>query len=286
VSRRRTRRRSPARKILATGLFAFAGLAFLAVWRDQRAEKPVARRAPPDVELPVRPASLREPVRAVYPYSVLRGGAWSRGDLAGRLADDAVAATHYRGFRTTEARIVRLSQAQRAYVSYRMNDAVYWTRAPVVIPVGEAVLTDGESMARARCGNRLSAEPRLPVGKEVDLDTPEIPPMNPDLFSDRPLLVFDLFPPAVIEGRESIAAIAEMPAYSVTDQLADHPPAPPALGPLLHLPSAWPPQRLPPILPPPGPPPVPPAADSPEPSTLFLFLGAGAAVLAIRRAMR
>ena len=282
MSRRRRRRRGPARKILATGLFVVAGLACLSVWRDYRAERPAVRRALPNVELPVRPASLREQPRAIYPYSVLRGGAWSRGELAGRLADDVVAAAHYRGFRTTEARVVRLSQPQRAYVSYRVNDAVYWTRAPVVIPAGEAVLTDGDSMARARCGNRLSAQPRVPVGKDVDLDTPAIPSLNPDPFSGRPLLAFDLFPPAVIEGRESLAALAAMPASGFANEVADHPPPPPAQGALFHPPPGWPPNRLPAVLPPPAPP----SADSPEPSTMFLVLGAAAAILAFRRAVR
>ena len=154
----------------------------------------------------MRSASMRERRQVVYPYSVLRGGVWSREELAVRLARDAVAAAHYRGFRTAAARMERLSGARRAYVSYRIDDTVYWTRAPVVIPAGEAVLTDGESMSRARCGNRLSSQQQLPVGKDVDLDTPEISTGQADAFAGRPLLVPDLFPPVVLPGGGDAAA--------------------------------------------------------------------------------
>lgn len=227
----------------------------------------------------MRPASLREQPRVVYPYSVLRGGVWSRGELAGRLTSDAVAEAHYRGFRTTEARVERLSCAQRAYISYRVNDAVYWTRAPVVVPAGEAVLTDGENVARARCGNRLSTQPRLPVGMEVDLDTPEAPPPGRDSFFDRPLLVYDPFSPMVMEGSESMAAVANMRGRAFTGEWADQAPSPIALRPSLPF---WPPVTRPLVVSPPGPRP----ADSPEPSTALLLLGAATLGLAVRYAMR
>jgi hypothetical protein len=219
VSLRRKRRRRPIGGIVAIGVLLAALAVCLVTSRGWRAETATVRRAPSNAGLPVRPASMREPARVVYPYSVLSGGVWSRAELARRLAGDAVAAAHYRGFRTAAARVERLSSARRAYVSYRIDNAVYWTRAPVVIPAGEAVITDGENVARARCGNRLSSQRMLPLGRDVDLDTPEIPPPAggnsaaalPEFF-DRPLLVHDLFPPAGVEGSESTAARDMLPA--------------------------------------------------------------------------
>jgi len=118
------------------------------------------------------------------------------------LERDPVVAAHYAGFRTSRARLDRLEQPLVAYVSYRVHNAVYWTRHPVKLPQGETVLSDGEHLARARCGNRISLTPQQPVGPPVDLDKPEVPPAAdagaiadalPSV-ADLPLVVHNLFP--------------------------------------------------------------------------------------------
>jgi hypothetical protein len=168
--------------------------------------------SPALANMPVRAASMREP-RVVYPYSVIKGGAWSAAGLTQALAVDPVAAAHYTGFRISAARLARLERARVAYVSYRVDNAVFWTRKPVTLPEGEAVLTDGENLARARCGNRISFTARQPAGPEVDLDTPDASPGEWGQDADRIAEVFDVprlghnvFPPYFDHGFAATAA--------------------------------------------------------------------------------
>ncbi len=176
-----------------------AGCWYRAVTLHPPADLPVA----PAVLAPVRAASVRASSPAVFPHSVIPGGARSAAELTAALDRDPVAAAHYKGFRTFATRLEHLDRATVAYISYRIGDKVYWTRKAIVLPEGEAVLTDGENLARARCGNRISFGPRTPVGPDVDLDIPEVPPggdedfeanQAPDAF-DLPLIVHNVFPP-------------------------------------------------------------------------------------------
>jgi hypothetical protein len=82
------------------------------------------------------------------------------------MAKDPVVAAHYAGFQVARTHIVRLDHDRAAYVSYRLGNVVFWTKHRVIIPAGESLLTDGESMARTRCGNRLSVSPEAPVSPE------------------------------------------------------------------------------------------------------------------------
>jgi hypothetical protein len=66
-----------------------------------------------------------------------------------------------------KGRIVELKADKAAYVSYRINDKVYWMKK---------LLTDGTNYARARCGNRISEVSQAPTSAEEPahalLDTP------------------------------------------------------------------------------------------------------------------
>jgi hypothetical protein len=79
----------------------------------------------------------------------------------------------------------RLTQARQAYVSYRINDRVYWTKHKVTLPAGEAILTDGKTTIRARCGNCIADEPQLPTAEEepkvaeFDAVAPAVPAFLP-----------------------------------------------------------------------------------------------------------
>src|SRR5579872_5315341 len=108
-------------------------------------------------------------MRPVYPYSVIRGGVYSAGELSNALRTDPVAAAHYADFGSAHVQLVQLTEARRAYVSFRKDDRIYWTRKPILLAQGETVLSDGNHQARARCGNRISATPLGPV-------LPEDPP--------------------------------------------------------------------------------------------------------------
>ena len=106
--------------------------------------------------------------RQIYPYSVIPGGVGSAMELRNALGSDSVAAAHYAGFRLDRTRVEHLDGPKKVFVSYRIKDKVYWTRNRLSLPKGEAILTDGTSSARTRCGNRLSETPQLPVNAESE----------------------------------------------------------------------------------------------------------------------
>lgn len=117
--------------------------------------------------------------RAVYPYSIIAGGARSVDELKHAIAADPVVAAHYAGFDLENAHAVRLEQPRLVHVSYRIGSAVYWTRKPLLIRAGETVLTDGVRTARTRCGNQLAetpgeVSPAEPVPSELDTPLPFI----------------------------------------------------------------------------------------------------------------
>ena len=118
--------------------------------------------------------------RPVYRYSIIAGGADSSEELQQAVNSDAVVAEHYSDFNLARVRRVTLDAPQLMYVSYRVGKAVYWTKHKMVLAKGEAMLTDGRSMARGRCGNRVSASPVKPnalVEPTVeDFDAPVFPP--------------------------------------------------------------------------------------------------------------
>ncbi len=94
----------------------------------------------------------------------------------------------------SKSRIVELKADKAAYVSYRINDKVYWTKKKVRLAKGEKLLTDGANYARARCGNRISEVSQAPTSAEEPthalLDTP-IPTEDKD-----PLLLGAMSKPA------------------------------------------------------------------------------------------
>jgi len=113
--------------------------------------------------------------RAVYPYSIIAGGARSADELKHAIAADPVVAAHYAGFDLENVHAIRLEQPRLAHVSYRIGSAVYWTRKPLLIGAGETVLTDGVRTARTRCGNQLAETPGEVSPAEpapAELDTP------------------------------------------------------------------------------------------------------------------
>jgi hypothetical protein len=135
--------------------------------------------------------------RKVYPYSVIPGGVQSAADLKNSFTHDAVVAKHYEDFELGRTRVIHLDQDRLLYVSYRLGNRVYWTKKPLLLPKGEAVITDGEHLARTRCGNRLSEAPAGPVlaaGPEFEARPPEVAeafPGTPELVGPPALL----FPP-------------------------------------------------------------------------------------------
>ena len=142
--------------------------------------------------------------RPTYKNSVVPGGVWDAPELADRIARDQVVAEHYRGIDAATMRPQTLSADQLAFVSYRVGDRIYWTKQRVRINAGETVLTNGDTMIRARCGNCISLEPMLPTSDEE----PDLADLDALVDSDRILKPWDLNPvvaetPVVEDGASS-----------------------------------------------------------------------------------
>lgn len=115
--------------------------------------------------------------RVVYPYSVIPGGISSALELHEAASHDTVVARHFSGFDYSRARIVRVSEPRKVYLSYRLGNQIYWTREPALLRVGETLLTDGSTTARTRCGNQVSVLPQARTSPEqplmAELDRPD-----------------------------------------------------------------------------------------------------------------
>ena len=98
--------------------------------------------------------------RPVYPYSVVRGGVEDAKELKWYADHDPVVGAHYAGFDYRNARVVRLTLARTAYVSYRIGNNIYWMRHRITLHKGETLITDGRMTARTRCANRVEEMPQ------------------------------------------------------------------------------------------------------------------------------
>jgi hypothetical protein len=205
-----------------------------------------------DVSAPV------ESRRTVFPYSVIPGGVRDAKELAAAVSRDHVVADHYSGFKLSQAHTLRLDQPTAMYVSYRANNHIYWTRNRMLIPAGETLISDGENLARVRCGNRLSKIAALPVSA---VDPPREQLENPNFV---PPMLAELLPG---EGSETLPGIpAALPIL---------PPGPGGPGPTTPINAPFTPFMPPGIFPPPAnvlPPSPPPPVAAPEPASLFLLL--------------
>jgi hypothetical protein len=140
-------------------------------------------------------ANISNANRAVYPYSVIPGGADSSEELRQAVDSDRVVAEHYSDFDIAKVRRITLNAPQLVYVSYRVGNSVYWTRNKLMLAKGEAVLTDGRSMARVRCGNRISVSPVRPnLATEPSVEDFNAPIFPPSLST--PYLAASSIPPA------------------------------------------------------------------------------------------
>jgi hypothetical protein len=126
-------------------------------------------------ETPPGAADPRGDDRPVYPYSIISGGAHSGSELKAAIDADPVVRTHFANFDLTKTRVVTLDAPRVAHVSYRVGNSVYWTRKTVVLGTGEKILTDGQHVARTRCGNQVADVPGVIAAGEpapTVLDTP------------------------------------------------------------------------------------------------------------------
>jgi hypothetical protein len=233
--------------------------------------------------------ALEKTDRAFYPYSVIPGGVRNSAELRNAVAHDDTVAQHYADFDLGNAHVMRLSEARAVFVSYRVGNRIFWTKNRLNLPAGETVVTDGEHMARTRCGNRLSDVPIGPVlAKEPLPEAMEIPADGgllaaPESLSELPLAVPPMtaivVPPAT-PGSIYIPIIPPLFPIGGTPSSPGTPsgPLPPPSGP----PSSGPP----PSGPPPSGPPTPPPLNTPEPSGLVMLAAGCACVCLLRKKAR
>jgi PEP-CTERM motif-containing protein len=226
-------------------------------------------------ETPVEVSPAGLPSRPIFPYSVVPGGVRDAQELQKAAAADPVVAKHYSDFKIAKSRTIQLNSPVEMYVSYRRNNQVYWTKNKMMIPAGETLISDGENLARVRCGNRLSPVAAKPVAAtdpaKEELDTPEfIPPMLANLLPGESVEMFPGGPIGGSSGPSTAAASKSGSPYT--------PILPPLLGPgISRTPHSTP---VPPPLPPPLPPQLQPPVKTPEPGSLSLLL-AGAGFMAL-----
>lgn len=145
-----------------------------------------------------RPPKSLPGISGVYPYSVIPGGVKDSEDLRYAALRDYVVRRHYARFDFSHARLLRSTEAREVYLSYRIRDAVYWTRRKVRLHPGELLLTDGKITARARCGNQISDTIQPEVsGEEPDADVMDQPVLAVDAapsLTPRPVLAAPTLP--------------------------------------------------------------------------------------------
>jgi hypothetical protein len=176
--------------------FALAGVFALALVSLQAPEssslplpflKPLPATASKQLSKPKR----HKLERIVYPYSVIPGGVFNRGELAVSISNDPVIAAHYADFKINDAKITQATESELMYVSYRIKNIVFWTSKKIKIAKGETLITDGKKCARTRCGNMVSASAMRPVSlTEPADDAFDVPSF--DSIAIPPLPDFDL----------------------------------------------------------------------------------------------
>jgi hypothetical protein len=137
--------------------------------------------------------------RLVYPYSVVPGGIASLDELKRAIAADPTIAAHYAGFDLSNARVTSLGRDRLAYVSYRKDNRIFWTRKKVRLAKSEQVITDGVRIIRERCGNLVSEWEQSPTSP-----------------SEPPAAVLDSAPPSETIAPEPSVDIAQTAAEAAT----------------------------------------------------------------------
>ena len=139
------------------------------------------------------PSKSLKRVPGVYPYSVVPGGVKDPEALRYAALRDAIVRRHFAHFNFNNARLVRATEAQQVYLSYRIRDTVYWTRKKIRLQPGELLLTDGDITSRERCGNQISEVPMPEVSDEEPaedvLDQPVVVAAIAPALTIRPLLL-------------------------------------------------------------------------------------------------
>ncbi len=168
--RRRSRRRVRRRGIgaIVALLLVWAAVAAIGLWVTQSPEPDPAWPRAENIVVPATSprSALGNETRPNFRYSIVEGGVHTGTEMRQAIDRDSVVASHYAGLDPSRFRVERLPTRTVAHVSYRIGHEVFWTRKKLVLEAGEAVLTDGTNIIRARCGNRVAMEGHGPERSE------------------------------------------------------------------------------------------------------------------------
>lgn len=151
----------------------------------------------------------------VYPFSLVAGGVYSPAELARALATSESLRAHYRNFDFKHVRLIRIQNNTPAFVSYRKDGKIFWTKRKLTLHSGELILADGHYLVRARCANQISFVPQSPIDPtpsdvEGRLDVPSVPvPMDYPRLRE---VSSPLLPPMQFSAPPAILAKAYLPA--------------------------------------------------------------------------
>jgi hypothetical protein len=230
------------------------------------------------VKSPGHVTAAERALRPNYPYSVIPGGAYDRDELRKSIEKDKIVRAHYADFDLNSTTAVTLAEDRFQYVSYRINNRVFWTHKKIRIPKGEVLLTDGKHFARTRCGNRLCATLAYNTSFTIaPLKKLVLPPFTMQLLARNQI---DLAPPEVEMGESPELAFDLPRLVPYAPPAAPLPPRTTEVWPPI-TPSPGPVSNSPifaglPITPPitqivqPGPPQ--PISAAPEPASIYLFM--------------
>ena len=163
--------------------------------------------------------SAKQPLaHPVFPFSLVSGGVYSPGELKRALATSDSLRTHYKNFDFKHVRLIRIQNNTQAFVSYRKDGRIFWTKRKLTLHAGELVLADGHYLVRARCANQISFVPQDPVDTtpsdvEGRLDVPSVTsvPMPMDYTRLREV-GSPLLPPMQVAPPTTLLAKTYMPA--------------------------------------------------------------------------
>jgi len=162
-----------------------------------------------------------ETAKVLHPilnYSLIPGGISTLVEFRAAVAANSVLRARFADFNWDAAYITRTQNPMYVFVSFVKDGHLFWTKKPMLIPAGEAIITDGVHTILMRCGNEIAWTPQTP---EQDTDTsllatPEVPSF------DIPMLGSPIAPP-MDETSVTSAPVANTPLFVGSPVLAGPP---------------------------------------------------------------
>ena len=162
---------------LAAGLTFVSAL--LLVERNPRLTQVVPALVSLEVAAPLTKHVDLPPDEPAQNYALIPSGVASARELRVALANDSALQWHFADFDVDQAVLRVLVRDERAYVSYRKDGQILWTKHSLLLHKGEFVLDDGAHKVRARCGNRIAEIPTESVPLVTQLERPTFFPGPP-----------------------------------------------------------------------------------------------------------